>query len=456
MKFFGNKAIFGLALSLEIVFVLSTAGCSRQAEIPAQMKSSGVTTAPQSQAKNEIAANPAAPGLTDDSNPGSDSASQLLKAGKYTALETRVSSLQQAYKSGSIDDLALLLAFREFYDTDPKLALRFAGWKKAYPHSYAAHLAEAIYYIHSGREARGAEYATDTSDQQFAAMEVYNSKAFADLQESLTLDARPLLSYVQLIDLGRHDSDNDADFSTSAISYVDKLTATVLHKPVPSNDSPTTSRDFLDKANNIDPGNFIARRKYMTTLETRWGHSTSEMDAFLKESKAAGLSSAKFRVLEALVLRDRAWNEERQGNIQASGKDYAAAVATLGDDGNLMEQNMFAQLLSETGYIHEKLRQYDVAKGYYQKSVESDPGSEIAWSNLGICQAHTGDMEGAAVSYKKAAEMGEPIAQNEWGKFLWYGTNVKADHAAAISYFEKAAAKGIVDAKNNLRFAKQN
>lgn len=424
----------------------------KPAEIPAALASGSTATKSQSHAEPQIAVSAAASGLGDVSKTDANDASQLLKTGRYEVLESRFSALQQRYKDHKIDDLALLLAYRDFYDTDPALELRHAEWIKAYPHSYAAYLAEAIYFIHIGREARGNKYADETSDQQFAAMEAVNSKAFIDLQESLKLDDRPILSYVQLIDLDRHEN---ADSSANATSYLDRLSASFFHKKNLSAESLNAARDYLDRSISIAPENFIARRKYMTILETRWGHSTSEMKAFFKESRSAGLTPAKLRVLAALVAWDQAWNEERRDDIQASGKSYAAAVALVGDDGDLMEQNMFALLLSDAGHIHEELRQYDLAKGYYQKSVESNPGSANAWSNLGICQVHTGDMEGAAVSYRKAAEMGEPIAQNEWGKFLWNGTAVKADHAAAIGYFEKSASQGIADAQNNLRFAKQ-
>jgi tetratricopeptide (TPR) repeat protein len=443
--FFGLLRAFRVASRL-VVFTTLTA------VLTSGMGSNSVAANPQSQTKNGIAVNTSASSLEAASNRNSYDTSLLLKAAQYGALEARFSGLQRDYKNRKIDDLALLLAYRDFYDTNPSLELRYAEWIKAYPRSYAAHLAEAIYYVHAGREARGNKYADETSDEQFAAMEVFNSKALADLEKSLTLDDRPILSYVQLIDLDRH---NDTNIFADAISYVDRLTMTFFHKHIQSTDSLNSPRDYLDRSNSIDPGNFIARRKYMTILETRWGHSTSEMNAFFKESQSAGLSSERLRVLEALVMQDRAWNEERHGDIQASRKNYVAAVELVGD-GNLMEQNMYANLLSDTGFIHEKLRQYDVAKGYFQKSVESYPGDANAWSNLGVCQAHIGDMTSAAVSYKKAAEMGEPIAQNEWGKFLWYGTAVKADHAAAISYFEKSASQGIADAQNNLLFAKQH
>ena len=59
-------------------------------------------------------------------------------------------------------------------------------------------------------------------------------------------------------------------------------------------------------------------------------------------------------------------------------------------------------------------------------------------------------------AYRRGAELGDPYAQNEWGKALWFGVSpVKADRAAALPWFEKSAASGFAEAANNLMWARK-
>ena len=59
-------------------------------------------------------------------------------------------------------------------------------------------------------------------------------------------------------------------------------------------------------------------------------------------------------------------------------------------------------------------------------------------------------------SYKRGTELGDPYAQGEWAKALWYGVApVAQDRAAAMPWFEKAAAGGDAEAVKNLYWARK-
>src|SRR5579863_3527977 len=103
---------------------------------------------------------------------------------------------QHAYARGAINDEQLREVFRGFYFTTPTLASNFDEWIAQFPRSYVAHLARGIYYKKIGQELRGGQAASETSREQFRAMEQAFVKASTDLEESLSLDPKPLLTYV--------------------------------------------------------------------------------------------------------------------------------------------------------------------------------------------------------------------------------------------------------------------
>ena len=64
-----------------------------------------------------------------------------------------------------------------------------------------AHLARAIYYRKVGEEKRGGAYIENTSEDQIVGMKEALARSWQDVEASLTLTGKPLLSYVQAIDM---------------------------------------------------------------------------------------------------------------------------------------------------------------------------------------------------------------------------------------------------------------
>ena len=220
----------------------------------------------------------------------------LLMADQFAELDRRFGAIQQQYKDGTISDESLRAAFRVFYTTDAELEPHYEAWVRESPNSYVA-ICQGIYYKKLGAERRGGGFISETSDKQLAGMEAANEVAYREFAASLTLDNKPLLTYLHSIDL-RTDVGDKAG-----------------------------ARRLLDAAVGIDPKNFIAREKYMGSLQTRWGGSVEEMRSFLKECRAAGISAAHLRDLEALVVEDEAWVHRYQdGDAQAAARDYQRAA----------------------------------------------------------------------------------------------------------------------------------
>ena len=349
----------------------------------------------------------------------------LLRAGHFAELDARMSAVQAAWRSGRIDELALLDAFRPFGDADPALSASYEAWVAAFPKSYVAHLAQGEYEVHAGRAARGGAYAASTPASRFRAMSADNERASRALRASLALDERPLLSYSLLMDLTRHAGDR-AD-----------------------------ARQFLEAGLRLDPHGYIVRLRYMTTLESRWGGSVRAMQSFLDECRSAKLDEAKLKTLEALVERDRGWVSGNAGDIEGADRHDLAAVELAGD-GRYLDKATQSALLSSAGWDEERLKRLDRAGAFYRRAIAAVPDDGWSWGHLGYCAGKTGLAADSAQAYRRGAELGDPYAQNEWGKALWFGVApVKADRAAALPWFEKSAASGFAEAVDNLMWARR-
>ena len=349
----------------------------------------------------------------------------LLRTSHFAELDARMSAVQADWRSGRIDELALLDAFRPFGNTDPALSAKYDAWVAAFPKSYVAHLAQGEYEVHVGREARGGALAADTPASSFRAMNADNERASRALHVSLALDERPLLSYSLLMDLTRY--------------YGERSDA----------------RKLLDAGLRMDPRGYILRLRYMTTLQSRWGGSVGKMQAFLDECRAAKLDEAKLKTLEALVEQDRGWVTSHAGDIEGADRHDLSAIELAGD-GRFLDKATRSALLVSAGWDEERLKRLDRAGALYRRAIAVVPDDGWAWGHLGYCQAKTGLAAESAQAYRRGAELGDPYAQNEWGKALWFGVSpVKADRAAALPWFEKSAASGFAEAANNLMWARK-
>jgi hypothetical protein len=212
----------------------------------------------------------------------------LLAQLRYADLDQRMNAFQEAYRTGALDEFALLQEFTAFSIADPSMQGHFDAWVTAFPHSYAARLARGIYYFKSGIQTRGTRYAAHTTEQQMRGMKFYLDKAQPDLQASLALDAKPMVSYNYLIRIGMEIGQKESN------------------------------RSLLDAALKLDPVALLARRPYLKSLETRWGGSLDQMLAFMDESRNAGLGNGQLAVLQQLIDAERQWLKRLPGGDEST------------------------------------------------------------------------------------------------------------------------------------------
>jgi Domain of unknown function (DUF4034) len=215
----------------------------------------------------------------------------LLSKGRYAELDQRMNGFQQDYRNGSLDEVTLLQAFGAFSIVDPALQSNFDAWIAAYPSSYAAHLARGICYFKYGVQTRGKRFIEHTTQEQIRGMRFYLSKSRLDLQTSLAMNAKPMVSYHYLIRIGMEFGELDAN------------------------------RALLDAALKLESVALIVRRPYLNSLETRWRGSLEAMLAFMHESRNAGLTDSQLAVLQKLVDGERERLKRRQRDVDSTTAD---------------------------------------------------------------------------------------------------------------------------------------
>jgi tetratricopeptide (TPR) repeat protein len=241
-----------------------------------------------------------------------------------------------------------------------------------------------------------------------------------EFNTSLSLDEKPILTYLHAIDIS---------------SFLG---------------NPNESRRLLNQAIKVDPHTFIVREKYMGTLQSRWGGSVEEMKAFLSECRKAQLSSLHLNSLEGLVIEEEGWNHQHQeGNTDAAVRDYLKA-AKLRPEGSCAPCGPIGQ----AACILIKEKKYSEAIPLYSKVLSIDPNSTDALRNRGFSQLQLGKTAEAIADLTRAAELGDAYSQDTLARQYLMGNGVPKDRDEAIKLLQKAADQGYAPAQQLLPIAK--
>lgn len=95
-----------------------------------------------------------------------------------------------------------------------------------------------------------------------------------------------------------------------------------------------------------------------------------------------------------------------------------------------------AKTLNQLGVLYRATHQFKEAEGYYEKSLEIDPGNADVRTDLASCLYYTGDVDGALVQLNKALTYNPKHAGAlmNIGIIKWQGKN---DVPGAIAAWEK-------------------
>ncbi len=238
----------------------------------------------------------------------------LLLEGHYSDLDDYFSKLQSAYEAGTIDDVLLDFAFSPLLEHEdpwstspPKVEYeaKYAEWIVKSPDSYAAHLLAANYDAAVSRAIRAHRYPgmTEADEDKNATERI--KKAADENEESFKHAKKPLLSYVNALELEKSNAGTEA-----GKAYVR-----------------AAAKDILDNADKLDPSNLTARRVYMTLLSPRWFGDTPVMKAYVDGLKKEAVPKGLSEFIEGMMYAEIARSYYVRGDLQGA-RLYSQKAAT--------------------------------------------------------------------------------------------------------------------------------
>ncbi len=404
------------------------------------------------------AAQPGTPGGSIPGVPDQARLRGLLEAGNYGQLDAELSTYQDAYRRGAIGDEETAKAFIVLQRSDPDLRPAYDKWVAEKPGSYVARLARGYYLMNLGYLARGGAYRAKTSKAQFADMHGLFKVAQEDLEASLKLDSKPVLSYGTLIAIAQGQGRRE-----DAASYVINAIA-------------------------LDPYVYTARAAYLASLRPEWGGSLEQMELALATWKRT-LDEAQIIRL-GRMLEDAKWRAALEpAQRLVDRKQYREAIAEYS---KALAQEPNARAFAMRGYCHAQLKEHGKAIEDFSSALELDPDGECcagtrsnrarsylvsgtvdkaladlhiaarnddAWAMRELAMMYAFGRHGTKKDYKAArqwcegsAKQGDALSMYCMGSLLHAGLGVPKDAARAAKWFEGAAQRGVADAQADLAY----
>jgi tetratricopeptide (TPR) repeat protein len=287
-------------------------------------------------------------------------------------------------------------------------------------------------------EERGDQSTRETTSNQFEKMRIFFEKAMLDFDASLELEEKPILSYLYMMDIKKHSRPWSIRVWLFRFNVLDP------------------KEYVFAQAMRLAPDSFILRRKYMQSLQTRWGGSPGAMNAFLQECEKTKLSREHLNALASLVLADSGWLKLQRQNFPGALEDYKKAVAlTDFNKGHLFEYGIRALILHEIAYAYQNVKEYGEAVHYLNRAINAGADGPEVYFSRGLSFSHLGKKQEALDDYLKAAERGHAWSQNEVGMHYWHGIIFQRNKQEAIKWFSRSADQGFAGGKTNLEWAKK-
>ncbi|MCP4325283.1 MAG: ribosomal protein L7/L12 [Alteromonadales bacterium] len=213
----------------------------------------------------------------------------LLQSKKYYQLESILSELNDKVHH----DISWESAFRRsinLLSNQEKVSINMLdNWVNTTESAYA-YLARGAYYADAGATARGFEFTSETSDDQFAAMNKLYLSAYSDLIHAKEIDSSLLPTYALLIQINVGDG-----------SY--------------------NPRDlFLKEAILANPAGNQYRYVYMNYIKPKWGGSWEMMDSFASETSAYASLNPRLNLLTGYMSAEK-------GDIAKIDDDFDACIS---------------------------------------------------------------------------------------------------------------------------------
>ena len=164
------------------------------------------------------------------------------------------------------------------------------------------------------------------------------------------------------------------------------------------------------------------------------------MEMMVAQSARAGITGWQLNALKAVIASDRsdsAWRDKHPDEALKYAKESVRLEETFDSLFSL------ARLLID-------MKLFEDALPYINRALEYYPSHAALIADRGYVYARRGEYEAAYKEYLRAADLGYTWAQRSVAKALWVGRGVQKDREQAVTWLKKAAARGDVEAMDEL------
>lgn len=201
---------------------------------------------------------------------------RMLEMRNYEALNRLLHKYQLASEKNPLAEDILFAGYSAFGKNDSGYESLLTDWISAFPKIYQPYLARAEYYCNAAWNARGTNWASETSQEQFQGMTGYFEKARKDLDSATSLYDKTIVPHHLLLNMANAQGNN------------------------------AEIKNLLDAATEISPATYKIRASYMLTLTPRWGGSYEAMETFANDSVSYTALNPKMHILPGLMYDDQA------------------------------------------------------------------------------------------------------------------------------------------------------
>ena len=289
----------------------------------------------------------------------------LFELGKTRELDSVLASYQGLFEQDYRYEDLVGDAFGIFDVPDSSLESQFDRWVAQMPNSFVPYLARAEYYHSLGWANRGSAWSSETSQQQFAAMEYFFAKAEEDCRAVLELQPQVLRTFEIFMNIAQARGD----------IYIASM--------------------IMQHAAGLCPCSFRLRHRFMVTLLPRWGGSYEAMTRFAIASQELVNENPKMK----LLLGYPAWDQAR---VLSSAKQYSDALELVSKAMMFGEGRLFLAL---RGNIFEWMNRHEDAMAEYDKVLQKYPDYAEVAVDKARCLYHLNRFDESAAVVRQVEAM---------------------------------------------------
>ena len=335
-----------------------------------------------------------------------------LKNRRYADLDAHFNTLAKAYESGAKSDDEVERWFRVFSKSDVVLEPLHEEWIKKYPDSFAAYMAAATYHQSIGHTKRGSEYASNTSDTQFAAMSASYQLSAKMLDRAEQLSKKPILVIASRINLAKQQS---------------------RHSDVIA---------LYRAGEKLDPTNMRVKAAYIVAANPKWGGSDGELEGILENARKGNLSPGIKSFVEYLVIYEFADTVWREKNYVQTIKLYERA--------NLLCP-AFEEILVNLVNLYDGEKNYTDMRRAADRYVKRRPDSGWGYARRARANYYLSNLKESMADAEKSAISGDAYGTYLLGWFHDKGKSVTPrDPAKALELYTTARQRGYSQAQTDV------